>query len=320
LNTVSLKSQKIFSFENMIYVKARRSRTASKSQGSSTIYFTDDNKLYKHLEDLGETREIASMEKGMYIKKAYINPNKTILSICNSSSTGKLVRLNSKDGNNIIVDVQHEKLEYVDGIAFISNWLFLVYGRMSSTMKLKNKFLLMTITKSNQIELIKELDTPVSCQHLRLQVIRPEKHSTHIICATVKGDIHVLKIKSFEMTLEYTIEKAHTNVIYTIAVHPNNKYFATGSFDSYMYLWKYGEQKPIELDKNHMEKKPVLELAFNNNGSKLAGIRNLRNVISIWSTGIKSEYKSNTRKVKSSTRSSNKNTRRKGTRYPSSLS
>jgi WD40 repeat protein len=322
LKTVNLKSQKIFSFENMIYVKARRSRTTSKSQGSPTIYFTDDNKLYEHLEDLGETREIASMEKGMLIKKAYINPNKTIMSICNSSSTGKLVRLNSKDGNNIIVDVQHEKLEYVDGIAFISNWLFLVYGRMSRAMKLKNKFVLMTITKSNQIEFTKELDTPVSCQHLRLEVIRPEKHSTHIICATVKGTIHVLKIKSFKMTLEYTIEKAHQNVIYTIAVHPNNKYFATGSFDNYMYLWKYGEQKPIELENNYMEKKPVLKLAFNDNGSKLAGIRNLRTVISVWCTGIKSEYGSKTRTVKSRTDSSNKNkkTRKKGTRSSSSLS
>ena len=291
-NTLQLHPRPSY-MHNLHYIEGALSGSSSKT-APLTLIFTDQRNLYKHIVKYNETKIIASLDKGHYISKLSLSPNRKLVSICNGSSTGKLVWL---DGKKEAIEIQYENMDYIEGIVFLSNSLFVVYGRLSNAMKRTKQFLLMTTRKNkNKLEIKSALDSTaiegtVEC----VEVLVPKNKSASLVCATQKGDIYVMKIENHEMALDYKIEKAHGGIIYDIAVHPDQCHFASGSFDNYLRLWKIGSSEPVHLESNYMEKKNVNTVFFNKTGSQMSCVRNLYYGITVWSTGIKSREMSKTR-------------------------
>jgi len=277
--------------DNFHYIEGALTGSSSRTKPLILI-FTDQLNLYKHNVKYNETEIIASLDHGHYISKLSLSPNRKIVSICNDSSTGKLVWLDAKKDPN---KIQYENMDYIKGIVFLSNSLFVVYGRLSNAMKRTKQFLLMS-NRKNKLEMKNELDsTAIQGTVACVEVLVPKNKPASLVCATQKGDIYVMKIEHYQMALDYKIEKAHEDIIYDIAVHPDQRHFASGSFDNYLRLWKNGSSEPVHLENNYMEKKNVMTVFFNKTGSQMSCVRNLYHGITVWSTGIKSREMSKTR-------------------------
>ena len=277
--------------DNFHYIEGALTGSSSRTKPLILI-FTDQRNLYKHNVKYNESEIIASLDHGHYISKLSLSPNRKLVSICNGSSTGKLVWLDAKKDP---IEIQYENMDYIKGIVFLSNSLFVVYGRLSNAMKPTKQFLLMS-NRKNKLEMKNELDSTaiqgtVEC----VEVLVPKNKPASLVCATQNGDIYVMKIEHYQMALDYKIEKAHKGIIYDIAVHPDQCHFASGSFDNYLRLWKNGSSEPLHLENNYMEKKNVMTVFFNKTGSQMSCVRNLYHGITVWSTGIKSREMSKTR-------------------------
>lgn len=70
--------------------------------------------------------------------------------------------------------------------------------------------------------------------------------------------------------------RAHDDAIYAVAVHPNNKTFATGGYDNRIFLWSLETALPISTIEGHVD--AVYDLAFTSRGNYLLSASADRNV------------------------------------------
>ena len=190
--------------DNFHYIEGALTGSSSRTKPLILI-FTDQRNLYKHNVKYNETEIIASLDHGHYISKLSLSPNRKLVSICNDSSTGKLVWLDAKKDP---IEIQYENMDYIKGIVFLSNSLFVVYGRLSNAMKQTKQFLLMS-TRKNKLEMKNELDsTAIQGTVACVEVLVPKNKPASLVCAMQNGDIYVMKIENYQMALDYKIEKS----------------------------------------------------------------------------------------------------------------
>jgi len=94
------------------------------------------------------------------------------------------------------------------------------------------------------------------------------------------GSIHVWDLDNPGTPPMKPIQDAHRDAVTALAFSPDGAYFASGSADNMIHIWKTGEEKPLYAIEDHGPAGPVTSLAFTPQARLVAASRD--NSLRVW--------------------------------------